>query len=113
MGGAGSDNMLNFFLCSGSLLRRAPALWAPKRRLVLVLLSHGGGLKGLEGLGAQAVYLFGKAKAVAKGWRVAGGYRFVVGTWEKPTEVFLGEEKGVVEAMELALSFEEELFESF
>lgn len=106
MGGAGSDNTRNFFLCSAALLRAAPELWAPQRRVVLVA-PGATAWAWLPGL-VHAAYLFGQVAAAPGAWRVAGGLRFVVGEWQKPVEVFVAPRKPLAEALQVALRFEED-----
>eukprot|EP00435_Cladocopium_sp_Y103_P017905 s1626_g4.t1 len=115
MGGAGSDNTKNFFKCSASLLRAFPKLWAPQTRVALVVpgAKHWT-LQGLRRLGgvAQAAYVYGKIFGALphSTLEVPGGRRFTMGTWQRPVEVFLraSSAKSSAEALEVALSFEED-----
>lgn len=111
MGGAGSDNSKNFFLCSASLLRACPKLWAPQTRVALVVGAKHWTLQGFRRLGGvvQAAYVYGKVDPVMphSTLDVPRGRRFSVGPWHQPVEVFLGA-KSLAEALEVALNFEED-----
>eukprot|EP00434_Breviolum_minutum_P038638 symbB.v1.2.034284.t2/scaffold4397.1/size40204/4 len=96
MGGAGSDNYKNFFLCTASLLKAFPKLWVPKTRVALVFphRRQTWTLRGMRSLAqvAQAAYVFGQVsgKIPSTSLRVPEGQRFNLGPWHQPVEIYLG-----------------------
>lgn len=116
-GGAGSDNIRNFYVCTASLLRRHPRLWEVENRVVIIapLLRHGPGeprptaaaaaaamrrlrrLRRLPGLGPHAVYLRGPTPRLARPAEVPdrphfswpGGWVQHVGGWGETVDIFV------------------------
>ncbi|CAJ1406177.1 unnamed protein product [Effrenium voratum] len=113
MGGAGSDNTKNFFLCSASLLKAFPQLWAQETRVVVVAPLDRGwrAFSRLAGL-VNAVYLLGQVpkKLPVDSLRVSGGARLVLGAWNQPLELLLQRcgNCNAAEAFDTVLRFEED-----